>query len=371
MATKEKEKTEATEHPDYNGQQTEKSPFDILDEVEKEGAFSFSSIGDKAEKELQEEQEEAEGEGTGLKGDKNTRKEESDDDDKGEEEEEENEDDAPDEEQEEEKDEGEENETKDSETPKWLSEKLKAINPDLDLTDKEAVETAIDELSNSKEEADTAKADLEKEREANKSFYDLLGSSDELRNVSRFMFKNKVGFDEALAALDIKPSVDLEKLKKEDPDAYLEAVKAKEKREAEEAERSKKQSERQKQIKENENKSAENTDAFKKEFDLDDQSFNEMTEVVNPMIEDLANGLVTKDLLSVLHKGMTFEDAVAKAKEEGLTEGKNTKIEENARKKRGDNLPNIDSRNPNRPKKEDNDIFSRALKPQGRISDIK
>lgn len=372
-----KEKLEGKEAADRK-EPTEKSPFDILDEVEQEGDFTLGSISDEVDAEVEKERQEAEGEGTGLKGDKDN-EEAADETGTAEEPTEEKEekktaDESENEEEEAEKEEPEEEAEEEEKTatdhPQWLIDKIKEADPELDLNDEEAVQTAVDNAFTGSKEADQVRKDLENEREANKAFYDLLEGSDELREVSKYMHKHNTGFSAALSALDIAPETDLETLKKEDPDAYVEAVRTKEKREKEAAEAEEKRKEREGTFQENEKKSFQNAEAVKNDLKMDDAAFEEFTGQVNKEIEGLSQGLVSKNLLNIFHRGLNYEDAVAKAREEGLTEGKNMKIEEHTSRKKGDNLPRIDTGASKVAEKEEDDIFTRAMKPEPRISEI-
>lgn len=358
----------SSEHADRVDEPSDKSPFTILDEVEAEGEVSFADISDETEAEISKEMQETEGdEGeTGLKADKA-------DDTEAEASEDEDTDEAA--ETEEETDETEQEEEDSEEKPKadlpeWLETKLKEANPDLDMSNEEDVQKTLDDLSSYRDEAEKVKKDLEQEKEANKAFYDLLEGSDELREVSRFMYKHNVNFDEAVAALEIEPAVNLEKLKKDDPDAYLELMEKKKKQEEQRAQQEEKSKTRKETFDKNAEKSAENTEAFKKEAEIDDKQFNEITQAINPEIDKLADGLVTKDFLNIVHRGLTYEQEVDKAYQKGLTEGKNKKIEELQNRKSGDNLPRIDSSSTKQAEKDDEDIFSKALKPEPRISEI-
>jgi|GEM_PF-1423545 len=377
------ETVESKEHADYNGKQSDKSPFEILDEVEAGGGVSFADVADDTEREYETEVSKAEGgdEETGLKSDKKKAEAEEDEDDeaiKKTAENKEKDDDSEKEKSEEEKkaekekeDAKKEEAEKVSEQPEWLVNKLKEINPELDVEDPEQIQSAIDEMASYKEQVDQAKKDLEAERESNLSFYNLLEGSEDLREVARFMHVHGADLNTALSALEIDPAVDMDELKKTDPDAYLEAVKKREEREAKAKEAQDNEKQRQEKLEKNADKSAEYVSEFKKEFEVDDEQFESLVaESINPEIDNLANGLVTKNFLSIVFKGLNYEQALQSEYEKGLTEGKNMKIDEQKGKKKGDKLPALDTSAPKKAEKEEGDIFSEALKPVRRISEI-
>lgn len=370
-AVKEKEEVHK-EHADYNGKQTEKSPFQVLDEVQAEGNKSFADIANSAESEYEEERLKAEGpdDKTGIKSidgeEEYTEQQETADEQTEAEETEESEiNEESDEQVEDSEEESEEEEVEEStsETPQWLKDKLKDVNPDLDTDNEEDVQKALDELSGYKDQVQDFEKKLEAEREANKEFYNLLEGDEALRDAARYMYKHGKSLQEALTALDIQPEKDLETLKKEDPDAYLEAVERRKKIEQEKEEQKKQADQRQQELQANQEKTKENVDAFKEANDLDDKDFEAITEQINPQLKNLANGLVTKDFLQVLHNGVRFEQAVENAREEGIKEGKNMNIDEQRKRKAGDGLPRIDSGSTRKAEKEKTggDLFSDAL----------
>src|SRR5690625_3283059 len=334
-------------------EQAPREPFAIMDETEAEG-YDLSDLSEEIENEADEQDT---GEGTGLKYFREEEEGEGSKDEEAPSEQKEDKKDATERKEPDSKDskkeESEEtpNEKKEEEAtkaPSWLTDKLKELNPELDLDNEEAVQQSINELTEYKSQAEQLKQDLEAEKTANQGFYDLLMDNSDLQGVAKFMYQNKVSLPTALSALDIHPTVDLEKLKKKDPDAYLELVESKRKRQAELDEVNRANEERKKIIEENSAKSEENATEFREAYKLDSKGFDELTSQINPELDALANGLVTKKFLKIMYEGLRvidgeYDSKIEEARKKGLTEGKNMSVDELTKRKQGDGLPVIRS----------------------------
>src|SRR5690625_5044456 len=152
-------------------EQAPREPFAIMDETEAEG-YDLSDLSEEIENEADEQDT---GEGTGIK---YFREEEEGEGSKDEE--------APSKQKEDKKDasESKEPDSKDSKkeeseetpdekkeeeatkAPSWLTDKLKELNPELDLDNEEAVQQSINELTEYKSQAEQLKQDLEAEKTA-------------------------------------------------------------------------------------------------------------------------------------------------------------------------------------------------------------
>ena len=79
----------------------------------------------------------------------------------------------------------------------------------------------------------------------------------------------------------------------------------------------------------NKAKSQENLRAFADENNLSEEQAMQFVEtVVSPLLDQIATLDLSKEFLTMLHKGVNHEAKIAEAKEEGMIEGKNSKIEE-------------------------------------------
>lgn len=362
-------------------EQTPREPFAIMDETEAEG-YDLSDLSEEIENEADEQDT---GEGTGLKyfreeeegegsKDEEAPSENKEPDSKDSKNKETDSEDPKNEESEETPDEKKDEQTS-SKAPSWLTDKLKELNPELDLDNEEAVQQSINELTEYKSQADQLRQDLEAEKTANQGFYDLLMDNEDLQSVSKFMYQNKVSLPTALSALDIHPTVDLEKLKKKDPDAYLELVESKRKRQAELDEANRSSEERKKIIEDNSAKSEENATEFREAYKLDSKGFDELTSQINPELDALANGLVTKKFLKIMYEGLRvidgeYDSKIEEARKKGLTEGKNMSVDELTKRKQGDGLPVIRSSSSEVAEERNRDVWADALHEETRISQI-
>jgi len=368
MAKQTKETTERAQEPVMG---TDKDMFDLLDEVEANATPSMADVAVEAEAEIAKEMgDDVSDEEANAKSDAEAKAKETEEtveEEVAEEEETDEEEEVvaeeSEEETEEEEDEAEEEEKETvSETPSWLTDKVKELNPDLDMTDTEAVQEAVDRVFESSKEAEKLREDLAGEKEANQEFYNLLEGSAELQNVVKFMYKNEADLASALMAFGIQPAQDMEALKKEDPDAYIEAVKNQEEAKKQAEAQEKKQEELMAKYEANEKKSISDFEAFKKDLKLDDKQIGQFTEAVNAQIELMSEGYTSKEFYETFYNGLRFEEAVEKARQEGIAEGRNTKIDSTKAKKQGDGLPQIKPQG-EKPKaeKEKKDVFDKAL----------
>jgi len=115
--------------------------------------------------------------------------------------------------------------------PDSILEKVKKLNPELDTSKTEDVEKAVEDLFTTATQAKDLEEQLKQTNEANKAFNELLSSSTEFQDVAKYMYQNDATIEEALTALSIEPAIDMEKLKKEDPDRYIALVEQRKKAE--------------------------------------------------------------------------------------------------------------------------------------------
>ncbi len=342
---------------------SDKSFLAILDEVEAEGSPSISEISQEVESEIAEHLGDNDDEGTGLKQDKAQPEKEE-------------ETQAEELEQQDEPEENEEEQVEPEETeqtPEWLQNALKEIDESIDVSSKESVEEVVSKATTAIKDAERLQTELSNEQEANKEFYELLQGSEALQEVARYMFQNKATMENALMVLNITPDVDLEELKKNDPDAYIDLMSNRKK--AEEAKQAEQRSKQEEEalLEKNRDTNQRSVEAFKKDRGMDSKSFDVFADQVNPFIEELGAGLTSKNFMDLLYKGLNYDTDIKKANEEGVIKGRNEKIKTEKRKRVGDGLPELttSSNTPNQAEKEKRSMFDSALDGEpSRITDI-
>lgn len=346
---------------------SDKSFLDILDEVEREGYQSISKVAEEVETEIAENLGDNDDEGTGLKEDKAKPGKEK----KTETEEIENKDEL--EEIEKENDEKQADPEDAEHTDEWLQNTLKEIDESIDLSSKESVEEVVSKATTAMKDAERLQTELNNEQEANKEFYELLQGSEVLQEVARYMFQNKATMENALMVLNITPDVNLEELKKNDPDAYIDLMNNRKK--AEEAKQAQQRSKQKEKdiLEKNRNTNQRSVEAFKNDHSMDSNSFDKFADQVNPFIEELGAGLTSKNFMNLLYKGLNYDTDIKKANEEGVIKGRNEKIKTEKRKRVGDGLPELTSSSnaPTQAENEKRSMFDSALDGEpSRITDI-
>lgn len=110
-------------------------------------------------------------------------------------------------------------------------------------------------------------------------------------------------------------------------------------------EREKKKTEREKYLGELDNNlqmSQQEIDAFTKENNLSEEESKTLLTTLDDMMEQVYNGKISKQLLSMLRKASTFDSEVETAKKQGEIKARNEKIEAiKSKDNKGDGLPNI------------------------------
>lgn len=87
--------------------------------------------------------------------------------------------------------------------------------------------------------------------------------------------------------------------------------------------------------------SGENISKFIEEKGIDDEKAKEMIELYVRIANEGITGEVTEETLNILFRGMSYDDAIGKAREDGLTEGRNERVDRNSMKRKGDGIPHL------------------------------
>ena len=216
--------------------------------------------------------------------------------------------------------------------PEFLSEQIAEAFPDEKI---ESVEQAQELMSRV---IGDAKA-LDAERKANDKLYQIFENSEEMVSVVREMNKGRSFLEAVAATVNIEET--LSDLKEADPEQYKKVVRAQVEREKALEEQKKQQEALEKQFEENGEASRKAIDQFKKEKQIDEAQSKEFIATLNQHFDDMVAGKVTPEYLDIMHKGMSYEQDLAAAKEQGRIEGRNEKIDAEKSKKQGDNLPHL------------------------------
>lgn len=82
---------------------------------------------------------------------------------------------------------------------------------------------------------------------------------------------------------------------------------------------------------------------FLEEKGIDDGKAKEMLDLYVQIANEGISGEVTEETLNILFHGMSYDEDLRKARENGLTEGRNERIDRNTIKKMGDGIPHLTS----------------------------
>lgn len=246
-----------------------------------------------------------------------------------------------------------------------IADKLVGVVGEEDLQNPEAIESAIDELVK-------VKGNYDRDKDAFEAVTNLFDQSDDMVQLAKYV-KDGYTVNEAIAAvIDFEQWQD--ELKENDPEEYKKVVKRQMEREQRAEQQRKEQEAREQKINENKKVSNENWRKFKEAKGLEDEGAKEFSQRVSDHFEQIADGRITDDFLEVMYKGLNYEKDLETAKKEAEKDGKNAKINtemKKTKKNSGDGLPGFKGGGAKRtPKKEDDDIFSVALRPRKRLADI-
>lgn len=80
---------------------------------------------------------------------------------------------------------------------------------------------------------------------------------------------------------------------------------------------------------------------FLKDNKLSDEDIDGILESVNEITEAGISGLMTEEVLSLIHKARMYDKAVEEARNQGLTDGRNQRIALSKARQKGDGLPHV------------------------------
>lgn len=227
-------------------------------------------------------------------------------------------------------------EAKDIKTERKLIAYLKNHNKDHDFgdgSDNDAIDgMAVDRFT----KLDKYQSDMQT---ANDSLVKIFRSDPTLTKVIKNMISG-ASFQEALAR-----NMDLDTLKKVegDPD-HDKWAKAKEDRLTD----LKSRDEHNETIDANRQQSMKDMGEFFTENKISDEEAGKFAESIDRVLQDVFDGKISKEFLSMMRKAMEFDTAVGNAAAQGEIKAKNEKIETmkvDAEKEKGDGVPVLDSKN--------------------------
>jgi hypothetical protein len=208
-----------------------------------------------------------------------------------------------------------------------FSEIGKEIDPEAEYKDKSSLASAIKgHISSMKEELDAL-------NKANKEVYDVLSESPAIADFMRDVIH---GMDPIVAAgIHISETLAPEEGEKsfEDYKAKRNEIKAK-------------QAEKQKALDEynkNAKTSSKTMESFIQKSKMKKDEFQPLTERTGKMIEDINNGVLSEDFLTMILRDAKYEQDVKDAEERGFLRGQNQKIKLVKDKARTDGMPGLTS----------------------------
>lgn len=91
-----------------------------------------------------------------------------------------------------------------------------------------------------------------------------------------------------------------------------------------------------------------NAEEFLSENEMSEEDAKQFIDYLDAILSDAYKGMVSKETLTLVQKARSYEDDIAKAKEDGEISGRNSKIvaEKEESKKEGDGLPDITGSDP-------------------------
>lgn len=244
--------------------------------------------------------------------------------------EEQTEEDSKEEQEEEPKEEGdpEEEPEKEEETePTPLTELAKGIAEDVENDDqaRETIENYIKD----------AKDFQEKTRQKDEKLRDIINSSPDFADLL-YLIGQGASYEEAHGIVSGDSDMDFEKAK----DGWQKAAK-------ERQEQRQKHDKALEEVKTNMQESFKTLDAYAKDNKLSKEDEDELMKRIDGVVESVARGNITKDILDTFYKGTKYEKDMSEEKEKAEVKGRNEAIKDvknkGKKKKQGDGLPHPDS----------------------------
>lgn len=206
----------------------------------------------------------------------------------------------------------------------------KEINPEGEFVDEQsAIETIRQDLENKKEY-------IEKAEKFNGEMLDIFDQHPAIKEFMRAVIE---GIDPQVAA-GIYIS---ETLAPEEGEKNHEQYKTKREEIKKLADDKKKL---QTEFTQNATKSKQVAEVFLKENSIEQKWMEKALKEVSDEIASMNKGIVSKEFLTLIHKGKTFDERIKKADEQGYLRGKNEKIKlEKVKKAEGDGMPKLNAGN--------------------------
>lgn len=222
--------------------------------------------------------------------------------------------------------EGEEEGDEQKTEPDWLNETLKDF-----MVEGETPQKAVETLVNRAKELEQA---LQEEEEANSKLIELFDANPEIKDVVRLLNKGFSLSEALVTTLEVDELISL----KNDPKAQEKLTEKRIRRELE-------AKQAQEKTESNINASKSTLDAFYAEAGYtDDAKKEQFTKQMDSLVRPLFEGLVTPELVRVIHKGLKYDSDIQQAATKAKVEATNKKVEKEVAKRKGDGLPDASSR---------------------------
>lgn len=300
------------------------------EQQEKDKPETEDEDSDEDDDSTKKEKDDEEGEG------KDNESEEDDDDDSDDDDEDDSDDD-------EDKDKDKDEEKPKNEIPQWLRDELDGIEG-VDTSDPKK---AISEIKNKYTEA---VGELEKEAKANEQLIDLLDANPVVEQFLATLQKGHTPEEAIVMNLDLDDLIEM----KEDPKLKEKLIEARVERKFQKEQ----QSNEGQKLEKNATASKENIDSFAESRNMDKEATQAFTQQLDNVLKPLSEGLVTTEMLEVFQKGLNYDKAIKEAQKKAQVQEKNKKVEKSKKKKKGDGLPDGQTRKTVTPKSKNKETFA-------------
>lgn len=190
----------------------------------------------------------------------------------------------------------------------------------------QAVEKVVSKYKETEEQ-------LNSEYETNQKLINAFENNPEFKEVAKGMVNGK-SFNEALFSV-VNPDQMIPDKQKE-PEKYAEYLAGKKERERAEADRKQR-------LDENLKKTKSEIDSFKENQSLEESEAKGIIKKADEIANNVMQGLLTNDMLSLIHKGLNYDKAVEaareEAKQEGAKQGRSETRKRRQKDRQGDGLP--------------------------------
>lgn len=226
--------------------------------------------------------------------------------------------------------------------PNWITETLKEF-----MEEGEEPQQAISRVTTRIKELEQ---ELQEESDTIDRLANVFEKNPDIHEMVKMLDKGYTAEEAIVSSLDLDTLIDMKK----DPNLREKLIEQKVRRELE-------QKTAKERIQTNYQVSTSNLQQFYEETQMDDTGKADFSKKVDALIQPITEGLLTKELLTVIQKGLMYDNDVRKATDSGKTAGLNTNVKKEIQRKRGDGLPNAGSKVIDSSSKGGNGFISKSL----------